>query len=279
LSQLRLLISTNPSKSLKAPAQMSSALASELQAAPAAPVDSADDSDLDNLSSSLSDIEVDDESDDDVDSIPERVPPLRPALDVDSEAETERLDKSPLKQLLSASGASSTAAASLKEAPLEQTSTHSTDKDDAPSPARTSDDAPDSLASSGLGNLGKRKRPSTAASPLSDVPIDEPSPKRAYTQDKEESRDKSDDHVEDEQEKPDVATVEAPEYTARRGRIRKKGKRKGRRQPLEREDAVDVSDAAAHDGEEQPEEELDEEEEQALAEECRSPVYHQTKLT
>ena len=244
---------------------MSSALAPEIQAEPPAAVDSADDSDLDALSSSLSDIEVDDESDDDVDSISERVPPLRPTLDVDSEAETERLDKSPLKQLLSASGGPSTTNTSLKEAPLEQTSTHS-DKDDAPSPARTSDDAPESLASSALGNLGKRKRPSTAASPLSDVPIDEPSPKRPYTEDKVESREKSVDQIEAEyEEKP----VEAPEYsTARKGRNRKKGKRKGRRQPAE--DAVDVSDAP-HD-EEQPDEELDEEEEQAQAEERRSPV-------
>jgi hypothetical protein len=243
---------------------MSSALAPEIQAEPPAAVDSADDSDLDAISSSLSDIEVDDESDDDIDSISGPAPAQRPHLDADSEAETERLDKSPLKQLLSASGAPSTTNTSLKEAPLEQASTHS-DKDDAPSPARTSDDAPESLASS-LGNLGKRKRPSTAASPLSDVPIDEPSPKRAYTDDKIESREKSVDPIEaDDEEKP----AETPEYSnARKSRNRnKKGKRKGRRQPAE--ETIDLSDAPHE--EEQPDGELDEEEEQAQAEERRSP--------
>ncbi|KAF2674940.1 hypothetical protein BT63DRAFT_24632 [Microthyrium microscopicum] len=148
----------------------------------------------DNGSSSLSEIDVEDPSDDDHEAIALQLSRSRrnEDMEVDSEAETEKLEKTPLKPHIIVDAATQDKTPSklstvmtreaLEDTPGDLESLLDAELPDSPSPVDHEARASQSPTPvDGKINLGKRKRPSPGASSMSDLPLDEPLPKRTHT--------------------------------------------------------------------------------------------------
>jgi hypothetical protein len=100
-------------------------------------------------------------------------------VEVDSEAETERLDKSPHKQIVN-SGRDQTT--DMQNGLSRQTDSTSDELNDAKASLQSveADELIPLPKSDGKGSLGKRKRPQSGITTPSILDIDEPSPKRAF---------------------------------------------------------------------------------------------------
>ena len=270
----------------------------------------------DNRSSSLSDLDVDDGSEDELDTITVRSP-LQSAADGDSEAETERLEKTPRKPVHATDGTRQVDEKSPSK--LSQEISRGKDVSDStsiievlqpPSPSEepsNHNDATSPVPAEGSSTLGKRKRSSPGGSPLSDVPTDEPSPKRTNSkhdtmendlevyEDVVKEQDAESD-MEDDKAIDVVSSLDEPEineeaedesHTApqevepapQRGRPGRKGRRKGRKAVIaeEPENPAEVSDAIAQEPEEQAENEVEEEEDNSHDEE-RTFVLRQLSI-
>lgn len=158
--------------------------------------------DMDSVhSSSLSELEDDDLSDVQPESLSGGRYSKITDIDVDSEAETERLDKSPLKQNVSALGAPS----QITPTPEQTIVTGDVRKSSSPSPEGLEIDAVSMLSQSdNRASLGKRKRLSDSlASPVLDD-LDEPSPKRVLMDDLQ--LDRTFDHFEEEKDQAEDET-------------------------------------------------------------------------
>jgi hypothetical protein len=259
---------------------------------------------LDNGSSSLSEIEVDDVSDDE-ETTAQFERPLRFDEEVDSEAETEHLEKTPKKpSIIQHDGAA------VERSPSKLSTMLTRDELDTETAELESISEDKMIGSPSLegvreqlsvtqskGSLGKRKRNSPGDGESSDALMDEPSPKRNHAIDDElqlellnadnEERDEArgsdadedrsneatiaDDVNEPAEQVSDPATAnaEGEEPVIPKGRFGRRGRRKGRKDVLAKEDTpAETSDTPVQDADEQPAE-VDEEEEAAREEESK----------
>jgi hypothetical protein len=286
--------------------------AKEAVSSPPADALMTDDLDLpDNVSSSLSELDPEDVSDEDTTILYRHQIESQLQLDVDSEAETERLHKSPNK----VEGQTEAISVNDEEAATEALLglSHAVSAIDAqidvtlepPSSSLGPVDGSSPSIRSAASALGKRKRGSRAVSIFSDAPLDEPTPKRTLME-------RDDDQVDEDEvkgivddidpsdlddEKLDEAAMDvdlqdlngdleesnseeraAPEPMTRAKRVGGRGRRKGRRDPVAdiAETAAEASDTPLLDAEDAVEDEVEEEEEdQSQDEECE---YNQTAL-
>jgi hypothetical protein len=260
-------------------------------------------------SSSLSELEVDDGSEDEIDAAATKFSAQNDS-EVDSEAETERLDRSPHKGPDVADGIRQVNERSPSK--LSQVISRDDRYSDAPSLARPSQPSSpiDDIGMYHNGTspvpaeegsmLGKRKRSTPGGSSLSDVEIDEPSPKRTHSNDEPLENDllAYDESIKDQDAESDVgnykvdgilSTLDEPDASGeaddsneglpeeiqparQRGRPGRKGRRKGRKAAVveEAENATETEDGAAQEPEDQIENDVEEEEDNSLDEERMS---------
>jgi hypothetical protein len=269
-------------------------------------------------SSSLSELEVDDGSEDEIDAVATKSS-VQNGSEVDSEAETERLDRTPhkgpdvadgmrqidekspskLSQEVSRennfSDAASLASAIQLSSPVDDTGMY--DNGTSPVPAEEGS------------MLGKRKRSTPGGSSLSDVEMDEPSPKRTHSNDEPLENDllAYDESIKDQDAESDagnykvegvLSTLDEPDASGeaddsneglaeevqrapQRGRPGRKGRRKGRKAAVveEAENATETSDGAAQEPEDQIENDVEEEEDNSHDEECMTIPKHRLRFS
>jgi hypothetical protein len=248
----------------------------------------------DNGSSSLSDLDVDEVSDDDNDSVHQRRANSKIPADTeaDSEAETERLEKTPRKPTLSDIQQSMFDKSPSKLSTVITQDGLDADLDDLDSVQddplqqaladqdQTTDDSLPLVSSESKGSLGKRKRLSQTASSLSDVASEEPSPKRSHglaeavpldtarldralQEEAAESTLEAQDMNGDADELP-VEANEGGTSLSQKGRFGRKSRRKGRREIIVEaaETPTEAPDTPVPEAEEQIDDEAEEEEEE-----------------
>jgi hypothetical protein len=239
----------------------------------------------DNASSSLSDLDVDEASEEDTPVLYNTQISRQLQPEVDSEAETERLDKSPNKEAKMAAAVSVNDEQAATEALLGLSASFPTNTAALPSSPEGITDSSPPVLMEGI-KLGKRKRPSPVRGSLTDGLLGQPAPKRGLmvkdeglddlasnaAADDLDLSDLDDEALEDaaaEAEDTNAATdaMEDVEKPVKFGKGKKRG---GKELVLDNEIMADVSDTPLPDVEDVVEEEVEEEEEdQSPDEECK----------